>query len=85
MADARATTNAAGEVDADLVFKALKNLEEKLAAEKAKYDRKFEKFGDKMSDLEKSRMLDAGYRYQYVSDELGPESPAKIDAIRKAQ
>jgi hypothetical protein len=29
--------------------------------------------------------LDAGYRYDYISELLGAESPAKMDAILKAQ
>jgi cell pole-organizing protein PopZ len=29
--------------------------------------------------------LDAEYRYKYISDLLGPESPAKMDALLKAQ
>jgi hypothetical protein len=29
--------------------------------------------------------LDAGYRYDYISELLGAESPAKMDSILKAQ
>jgi cell pole-organizing protein PopZ len=60
-------------------------LEEEYLFENNKMQALLEKYGDRDGDLFKARVLDAEYRYEYISNTLGPESPAKMDAILKAQ
>jgi hypothetical protein len=68
-----------------LIYNALKNLENELAAEMNQFARRIEKRGDKAGDVLKTQYLDAKYRYEYVSNTLGPDSPAKVDARLKEQ
>jgi hypothetical protein len=55
-------------------------LEEELASELAQKNKVAERIGDKAGDLFKARLLDAQYRYDFVSEALGDNSPAKAAA-----
>jgi len=56
-------------------------LEEELASEYAQKQKVAERIGDKAGDLFIARLLDTQYRYDFVSEQLGPQSPAKTAAI----
>jgi hypothetical protein len=64
--EAQAQVNAAGEPDEAKIFNALKNLEEEMAFDMNKWDKKLEKRGDKATDFQKTQALDAKYRYEFV-------------------
>jgi hypothetical protein len=80
IAEANAETNAAGEPDQDAIFNALKNLEEEYEFEMLKWEKKLDRKGDKAGDVLKTQTLDAQYRFNYLSEQLGPNSPAKFAA-----
>lgn len=84
MAEAASFVTGAGTPDEPKIFNARKNLENELEFELLKMEKKLDRIGDKASDLLKARVLDARYRYEYVSEALGPDSPAK-QAAREAE
>jgi len=56
-------------------------LEEELNFDWLKLEKKLERKGDKATDFLKTQVLDAKYRYEFISETLGPQSPAKSAAI----
>lgn len=73
-------TNAAGEIDQDAVDSLLRTLEEELEFDKDQWAKKLEKLGDKAKDNQKRKYFAALARYNFVSLELGDNSPAKAAA-----
>jgi hypothetical protein len=76
----RAATNAAGRADADAADALLATFEHDLQFAAETLGKEVEKKGDKADDDLKRSYYDAIARYEWVSAELGPDSPAKAAA-----
>jgi len=73
-------TNAAGEADQEAANSLLRTFEEELEFDKDQWAKKLEKKADKATDAQKRNYFDALARYNFVSLELGENSPAKAAA-----
>jgi predicted transcriptional regulator len=70
-------TNAANEIDEEAVYNALRQYEEELETDMKDWEKKIERLGDKANDNQIRKGLKATAKFNYVSLELGENSPAK--------
>jgi NAD+--asparagine ADP-ribosyltransferase len=80
LAEYKGTTNAAGQPDAEAANAYLRSFEEELLEELDFFKKKMDKKGSRASDRLKGKYFEAKARYEYVSEQLGPDSPFKAAA-----